>query len=111
MRLQDYEGYPNKLDIREVLEGDFSNQEIRDWAIDLLAAEAECWVDYEDETTANFALALIGSCRPLMEAMALNNGSKCDYELMSLAIATHLNLSSVLVAVKERARELGARQD
>lgn len=111
MRLQDYEGYPDRLDIKEVINGDFSNKEIRDWAIDLLAVEAECWVDYEDETTANFAMALIGSCRPIMEAMAMNNGTKCDRELLSIAIATHLNLSGVLVAVKERALDLGIRQN
>lgn len=111
MRLQDYDGYPDKLDVREVISGDFSNEEIRDWAIDLLASEAECWMDYQDETTANFAIALIGSCRPLMEAMAINNGNKCDHELLSIAIATHLNLASVLVAVKNRAQTLGIRDD
>lgn len=110
MRLQDYEGYPDKLDVEEIIRGDFSNQEIRDWAIDLLAVEAECWADYEDETSAKFAMALIASCRPVMEVMALSNGNDCDRELLSIAIATHLNLSSVLVAVKNRAIEIGIRE-
>lgn len=111
MRLQDFDGYPDKLNIREVISGDFSNEEIRDWAIDLLAAEAECWADYEDETTRKFAMALIGSCRPLMEAMAMSHGTNCDREILSIAIATHLNLSGVLVAVKKRAVSMGIRED
>ena len=111
MRLQDYEGYPDKLNVREVIEGNFSNSEIRNWAIDLLAVEAECWSEYEDETTANFAMALIASCRPIMEVMAMNNGNLCDQEILSIAIATHLNLSGVLVAVKKRAIAMEIRED
>lgn len=111
MRLQDVDGYPDKLDVQEVLTGDFPNEEIRDWAIDLLAVEAECWVGYEiqDETTAKFAMAIIASCRPIMEAMALNNGYECDQGVLSAAIAAHLNMSKALVEVKRSAIRLNIR--
>jgi hypothetical protein len=111
MRLQDIDGYPDKLDTKDILDGNFSNEEIRDWAIDLLALEAECWVSYEiqDETTTKFALAIIASCRPIMEVMALNNGYECDQGVLSAAIAAHLNMSKALVEVKRSAIRLDIR--
>lgn len=109
MRLQDLDGYPDDLDVQEIINGDFPNEEVRDWAIDLLALEAECWVDYEDEITSRFAMAIIASCRPIMEAMALNNGFDCDRSVLALAIEAHLNMSKALVGVKKCAIALNLR--
>lgn len=109
MRLQDLDGYPDKLEVQDIIQGDFPNEEVRDWAIDLLALEAECWVDYEDETTSRFAMAIIASCRPIMEAMALNNGLDCDKGILATAIEAHLNMSKALVAIKRSAIRLGIR--
>lgn len=105
------DGYPDKLNIREIISSDFPKEEIRDWAIDLLALEAEPWLDYEDEVTSNFARAIIAACRPVMEAMAINNGSMCDRKILTIAVATHLVLSQTLVEVKERGVELGVRDE
>lgn len=110
MRLQDLDGYPDKLEVKEIIQGGFSNQEVRDWAIDLLALEAECWIDYEEETTSRFAMAIIASCRPIMEAMAINNGLECDRGILTTAIEAHLNMSKALVQVKRSAIRLGIRE-
>ena len=110
MRLQDLDGYPDKLDVQDIIHGDFPNEDIRDWAIDLLALEAECWADYEDEITSRFAMAIIASCRPIMETMALNNGMECDRGVLAIAIETHLAMSKALVQVKRSAMRLGIRQ-
>lgn len=111
-RLQDLDGYPNNLDLNLIISQDYPGDEIRDWAIDLLAVEAEPWLQYEweDETTAKFALAIIGSCRPLMEVMATSNGQECDEGILSIAVANHLNLSKSLAALKQRSYDLGLRQ-
>jgi hypothetical protein len=110
-KLQDLEGYPHDIDVRVVMESDFPKEQIRDWAIDLLAFEALHWLDYEDETTSEFARAIIASCRPMMETMAMGEGLKCDREILQLAIALQLVLSKTLVQVKERAIELGIREE
>ena len=110
-RLQDMDGYPDKLNIREIITSDYPKEEIRDWAIDLLAKEAEPWLDYENEATSSFARAVIASCRPLMEAMAMNNGMDCDRKMLTIAIATHLILTQTLSEVKQRGIELGVREE
>lgn len=108
-RLQDLEGYPDKLNIQEILDSDFDRSDIRDWAIDLLAAEAEPWLDYEDQPTADFALAIVASCRPLMEVMASSDVFEGDEEVLKLAINSHLALSKTLAHLRYRGIELGVR--
>jgi hypothetical protein len=108
-RLQDLDGYPDKLDIQEVLESDYDRSDIRDWAIDLLAAEAEPWLDYEDKSTSIFARAIVASCRPLMEAMASNGGYEGEEEVLMLALKTHLELSKSLAHLRQIGVELGIR--
>jgi hypothetical protein len=110
-RLQDLEGYPDKLNIQEILDSDFDRSDIRDWAIDLLAAEAEPWLDYEDQTTADFALAIVASCRPLMEVMAASDVFEGDEEVLKLAINSHLALSKTLAHLRHRGIELGVREE
>lgn len=110
-RLQDLDGYPDNLDVDEIISSNFPNQDIRDWAIDLLATEAEPWLDCEDETTSSFARSIIASCRPVMEAMAMNQGGACDEKILAITINTHLVLAKALVAIKRRAIELGVREE
>lgn len=105
-RLQDLDGYPDKLDINEVVNSDFPNDQIRDWAIDLLAAEAERWIDYEDQTTADFAMAIIASCRPMMETMAMKDGMECDQGVLTVMVGAHLALARALVDLKRRRMQL-----
>lgn len=109
-KLQDLDGYPDKVDLNAVIEGDYTKEEIRDWAIDLLAVEAEVWLDYEDEVTANFAMAIIAACRPLMETMALSNGIEADQKILEIMIASHLAMTRCLTEVKKRAIDLGLRE-
>lgn len=105
-RLQDLDGYPDKLDINEVINSDFPNDQIRDWAIDLLAAEAEKWIDFEEETTVDFALAIVAACRPIMETMAVKDGMECDHGVLTIAVGAHLALARALVDLRRRGSQI-----
>jgi len=108
-KLQDQDGYPDKLNIEEIVITDFPNEEIRDWAIDLLAAEGVPWIYFPDETTTSFALAIVATCRPLMETLAITASEEADEEVMKIVFDAHIAFAGLLVRLKYRAIELGIR--
>lgn len=108
MRIQDLPGYPNNLDLQEIMEGDWPEEEIRDWVIDLLAFEAEPWLDYENEVTAHLARSVIAACRPMMEAMAMTrNALEADQGVLQIIIGAQLAMSRALIDLKRRRLALG----
>lgn len=106
-RLSDLEGYPRKLNLQELMEGEYTPEELRDWAIDLLAEESEPWLDYEGEVEQAIALALVASMRPLMDLFAQNSVLSAEPQMAGLAISCYTGHAGVLANLRGIARDKG----
>ena len=105
-KLQDMPGYPDEMNIQEVMAADIPQNEIIDWTTDLLAMEAEPWLSAENPVDTDLALALVGAMRPIMESLTGISIMEAHAPLVMLTLRAYMNMVEILTQLENLAKKL-----